>query len=421
MRQEYFKEAVTKIGKDAVAELEALYDIYDERLYIWMATLWEPEIGGFYFSTSGKETDGFLPDIESTVQILRCLQTSGLTCGKPYEEAVPPFMRAKLVNFAKSLQDKNGYFYHPQWGKNIITPRRGRDLRWATDMLNHFGEKPYYPTPIERINDKKSDALPEWLQSLDAWKKYLDSFDMKTKSYWSSNMLSSQTFQIKAAGEEYVDYLFKWLAENQRSDNGLWEPQVNYASVNGLMKLSIMYCQLGAELPNAERAVLSAITAALSNEKIVFCCQFYNPLECMGNVLENMTKHGTAERAEQIRRIIIERAAELLSVTREKVLLCKRSDGSFSYNPEPRSRLSQKAPVSLGLEEGDVNGATICTNGIIKNVCKAFGIPKIPLYCKADSEIFFDMIENAVKPTKIYAKPDWFDDAINPEKLTENY
>lgn len=56
------------VGKDAVQELEALYDIYDERLYIWMATLWEPEIGGFYFSLSARETEGFRPDINNCLQ-----------------------------------------------------------------------------------------------------------------------------------------------------------------------------------------------------------------------------------------------------------------------------------------------------------------------------------------------------------------
>ena len=107
MRQEYFKEAVMTVGKDAVQELEALYDIYDERLYIWMATLWEPEIGGFYFSLSARETEGFRPDIESTVQVLRVVEKLGLfgSRGAKYEDAIPRFMRDKLVSFAKSLQD----------------------------------------------------------------------------------------------------------------------------------------------------------------------------------------------------------------------------------------------------------------------------------------------------------------------------
>ncbi len=420
MRQEYFKEAVMTVGRDASQELEAMYDIYDERLYIWLATLWEPEIGGFYFSQSARESEGFRPDIESTAQVLRAIEVLGLLGkrGEKYEDGVPPFMREKLVSFAKALQDRDGFFYHPQWGKNIITPRRGRDLSWAIDMLNRFGEKPRYPTPIDE-GEQKSVSLPEWFRNMAEWRKYLDRLDMKNDSFSSANMLQSQTEQIMAAGREYVDYLVAWLGENQCSDSGLWEPQNNYASINGLWKLSILYNRLGAPLPNADKAYLSAITAALSNEQIVFCCQVSNPLSAMRNIFNNLSAHGNAERAANLQKIAAERAAQLISVTRSKVLLCKRTDGSFSYNTTPHSRFSQKAPVGLGLNEGDVNASCICSSGLIKAVCSTVGLPLIPVYCNADADIFFDMIENGVKPDKIYAKPDWFDDAIDPDKLTE--
>ncbi|MBO5010170.1 MAG: hypothetical protein J6B48_09885 [Clostridia bacterium] len=423
MRSRYYKEIVPIIGKDAAVELERLYDIYDERLYVWMATLWDPKIGGFYFSSSGRDCDAFLPDIESTVQILRFTESSGLISGmgKTYAQAVPGSMRESLLKFAKGLQDpEDGFFYHPQWGKNIITPRRSRDLRWATDMISRFGDKPYYPTPIDKNDDGSSSALlPKYLQDINEWKNYLASFDMKTKSYWSANMISSQAIQIGAAGPEFINTLFQWLADCQRSDNGLWEPQVNYASVNGLMKLSLLYSNLGVCMPNADKAIKSAITVALSNEPIVFCCQFYNPFATMSNVLENMRLHGDEFEAHKLQKIILERAADLIRVTREKVLTCKRADGSFSYNPEPRSRLSQKAPVGLGLDEGDVNASAICSTGVTSNLCKVLGIRRIPIFCDKDAKIFFDIIDNAIQTQKIYVKPDWFDDAINPNKIRE--
>ena len=423
MRSRYFRELSPVIGKFATLELEQLYDIYDERLYTWLATLWDPEIGGFYFSSSGRDCDAFLPDIESTVQALRFIQSSGLLSGmgSTYGDAVPAPMRASLLKFAKGLQDPDdGFFYHPQWGKNIITPRRSRDLRWATDMISRFGDKPYYPTPIDKNEDgSKSTSLPDYLQSIDKWKEYLAGFDMRNKSYWSANMLSSQTIQIKAAGQEFIDVLFEWLAEGQLDDNGLWEPRLNYSSVNGLMKLSLMYSNLNVCMPNAEKAMKSAITVALSNEPIIFCCQFYNPLATMGNVLENMRAHGSADKAYMLQKILWERAADLIRITREKVLTCKRTDGSFSYNPEPRSRLSQKAPVGLGLEEGDMNATAICTTGITNNMCKILGIKRIPIFCEEDAKIFFDIIENAIQAKKIYVKPKWFDDAIDPMKIKE--
>ncbi len=56
-----------------------------------------------------------------------------------YFEEIPEQMRAKLIAFAKGLQDEEDvYFYHPRWKKNINTSRHGRDLNWVTDMLRQI-------------------------------------------------------------------------------------------------------------------------------------------------------------------------------------------------------------------------------------------------------------------------------------------
>ena len=55
LQEKYFAEAEKTIGKEATDELRELYRIYDERYYIWIAGLWEPEIGGFYFSNSARD------------------------------------------------------------------------------------------------------------------------------------------------------------------------------------------------------------------------------------------------------------------------------------------------------------------------------------------------------------------------------
>ena len=82
MRQAGFDKAEKVIGKNGAEALKQLYDMYDEGMYLWMAALWEPEIGAFYFSNSGRDTEGYLPDIESTVQAMRFLDSSGLSVAK---------------------------------------------------------------------------------------------------------------------------------------------------------------------------------------------------------------------------------------------------------------------------------------------------------------------------------------------------
>ncbi len=423
MRGEYFKGAIPKIGKEAVSELENYYSLYDEKLYILLADLWDQNVGGFYFSRSGRDTEAFLPDIESTVQALVLTEDSGLTVGENYIKAAPESMRTALSKFVHSLLDKDdGYFYHPQWGKNITMARRGRDLRWALELIQFLGEKTKYPTAVERLSSGESnDLLPEHLRSIEKWKKFLEGLDLETNSYWSANLLQSQSVQIRAAGDEYVKTLFSHLRERQLSSNGLWEKQTNYASLNGLMKLSLMYTLFGETLPNAAAALSSAIDVAMSDEEISFCCQFYNPLITIHNLLKNMRANGNEAAADELNKIIISRAPEFIRKTRDKVSICKKDDGGFSYNPDRASFRSQKAPVGLGLRESDVNATTICATGCATQLCADLSLPNIPLFSPDDGALFYDLIKAGRVYPKINPKPEWFDDLIDPAKITETY
>ena len=78
VRETAFSEAREKIGDEAVEELRLLYDSYDERIYIFLAELWDPKVGAIYYSKSGRDTHLYLPDIESTVQVLRFLGNTGM-------------------------------------------------------------------------------------------------------------------------------------------------------------------------------------------------------------------------------------------------------------------------------------------------------------------------------------------------------
>lgn len=420
MREGYFEKARPIIGDEAVKELRELYKIFDEGYYLWLASLYDPKIGGFYFSRSGRDTEGFLPDLESTEQALGCAERQGLTFGKPTSEVFSENLKNSFIHFTQSLQDpENGYFYHPQWGRKINIPRRGRDLGWAMKLFNRFNASPLYASPLDKSGDgQKSSSLPDHLQTLDAFKTYLSEFDLSTRSYWTGNMLQSQTTQIKAAGEEFVDELFSWLNKNQRDDNGLWQEVINYDSVNGLMKLSLIYTVLSKPLPNPIKGLNSAIAAALSDQEITFCCQFYNPFSTINCILWNIAKFGSKEEADALRANITANASAIIRRTKEKVSVCRLDDGSFAYNPKKNSkgRRSQMAPVSLGLmDDADVNGASICLNGAVGEMCVALGIERIPAFCDEDARLFVDILENAKQYPKINEKPEWFESYLVPE------
>ena len=406
-REEAYEASKSIIGKESLAELRKLYDIYDERIYIWMAGLWDPEIGAFYYSNSARDTELYLPDIESTAQILFYLgSTKMLTGDKNPINLIPEKMRESIINFVLGLQDEDGFFYLPQWGKDVSPSRRGRDLGWAKRLLNPAGVAPKYPYPTAKSADgKKSASLPSYLQDIELFKKHLAEMDLSTDSYRIGNLLDSTTTQITAAGPEFVETLLFWLAEHQREDNGLWEKEINYQSVNGLMKISGCYPTLGAVLPNAYKGLESAIKAAASDERMKFVCEHYNPWVAMCNVFKGSQKNVAKDDTQKLRNLLWENSAELIKKTREKILVFKKDDGTFSYYKRMSASISQDAPASVPrTNEGDVNGTSI-SYGSTRNMCVALGIPQIPLFCAADGELFLELIENAPKIVKKYKNP----------------
>jgi hypothetical protein len=296
----------------------------------------------------------------------------------------------------------------------VTNTRRARDLSWATDLISKLGETPFYPTPLDKGADgARSENLPSYLKDVDEWRRHLRSFDLSTRSAYSGSVISAEAKQIMVAGEEYVSEFLTWLEENQNPENGLWEEKISYPAVDGMVKMIILYNHFEKRLKNAEKAMKSALLSALSDEPVSCCTQFYNPIGAINGILDNLRITGAEEDAAAMRRTVTAHAEELIRITREKIVKCKRTDGSFSYDTHPRSRLSQKVPVGLGLEEGDINASSMCSTGMVHNLCGALGIPRIPMFCEKDSTIFFDIIDNAIQLQKKYEKPAWFDGAIN--------
>lgn len=411
-RELYYKKAREVIGDEGIVALKEFMSLYDERNYLWSASLWDPEIGGFYYSTSASITDGYLPDIESTVQMMRSLTSSGIITrdvdGR-YGETTPPDMREKLIAFAQSLFDPDdGYVYHPQWGKNITVTRRGRDLNWAVGMLrNVFKVEPIVKPATDRLasNDNRAEksSLPEHLTSPEKFREYLTQFEnedrdycIKKVSYRLGNYINAQAYQIQAAGKEYADILVDWFAKHQLTDNGAWTPGVTDDSVNGLMKIALTYSILGRAMPNVERAMETAIEYAKSDVLPTWVCAPYNTWHTLNSLICNSIANGNREIVERLRKNLIDNAPELIRNTRRKVEIFKKSDGAFSYYPKTSISGSQMAPVApTELPEGDVNANSIATTGTLCNMCDVLKIPVIPMFCPEDGEIFFELIKSA--------------------------
>ena len=459
-------EAEKKYGKDAADALRAHIDFIGENFYLWLSDLYIPRDckcdnfdadgnrvcllprdskgicicrgGGFYYSNSARDTDGYEIDIESTVQALHTLNTLGML--ENYDDnlalALPKQMRNDVVAFTKSLQSaEDGYFYHSQWGKNILPSRLGRDLNWATAILRDLKDSPLYDTKNgykgtlgapkkATYEDNESDSNSGWipqLKNLAAFEEFLNSMDLKNKSWSEFNTINAMAEQISArdakaledgelaeadgcgmAKDGYVRMLEKNFNARQNAENGLWEDGVYYSSVNGLMKISSSYNMMKIKFNHAKEAFQSAIKIALlppgtPDERGAFAeaaVDVFNPWVSMRHILKNIENFGTKEEYAEITAVFSDNVVALIKNTTEKAKKFKKPDGSFGYSRTTVPYKSQGAPVAVqGTVEGDVNGGTIAVAGILGHMCVALGIPKIPIFCGNDFEKYIERIK----------------------------
>ena len=454
-----FDEAREKFGEEAALALKAHVDMIGSEFYMWLSGLFVPRDckcenfdaegnrvcllpkdkqgnpichgGGFYYSNSARDNEEYDIDIESTVQAIQFLNTAGMLkkYGGNFKKALPKQMQLDVCAYAKSLQDaEDGYFYHPQWGKNITPSRKGRDLRWATVILESLGDMPLYDTkngakgslgaphgvaPNENtVDSMENDTWMPELRNIDSFREFLSAMDLKNKSYSSFNTINAIAEQITARDQKaiedgenldlgFVKTLEESFNSRQNPENGLWEDVVAYRSTNGLMKAVTSYNILGLRFKNAIAAFKSCIKMALLppdeadayDAKAYASVDVFNPWVAMRTIRLNVEKFGTKEELAEFDSLLKENLVSLIKTTTEKTRKFKKEDGSFGYTWKHSPYKSQGAPVSVPeTVEGDVNGGTIAVGGVLGHMCVALGIEKIPIYTDEDFEKYLEAI-----------------------------
>ena len=414
-------------GEETVTAIKSLYELYSDRAVEWLADLYDPDTGGFYYSNSGRNSEGFLPDIESTAQALIFLTGTGMTDSV---ENLPEDMKEKIVAFTKSRQNPDGYFYHPQWDIDVSKAnnlRKGRDLGYAESILRLFGAQPTYktangwegdgivvemPMPSPELLTPSiysrsaasavskvvavSATVPAHLVDETSFRNYLSTLDINGDSYTYGSQIAVQAKQIKqrdkelrAMGANYslVDILIEWLNSHCYEHTGHWNYVADSEGVNGLLKISDAYNTLGVPLPYPEAAVRSTVKAITSDEEAPTVCFQYNTWIGTHHVFENIEKfHPNAKVViEEMRAIIRENITEEMACTRAKVLQFLKSDGSFSYLIGETAANSSDMPVALPhTDEGDVNATFICMCGISSSIFQCLGYTYVPQYTESD-------------------------------------
>ncbi len=385
-------------GKDFVLAMKELYTLWDERLYLWLAGLYDPKIGGFYFSQNARDNEPFLPDIESTNQALTMLRELGMI---ESERELPEEMKKKIGEFLLSCFDpEDGYFYHPQWGKNIIAARRGRDLMWASGMIRRFANiKLPAPTASERLRASAETGdgqikknLPEHLQSPEALVEYLKGWDWDKLAYPSGNNLAAQQDQIIAAG--LADAAVEFLNSIQDEKTGMWGSTTGYDAVNGYLKISSFYIAAGKVIPNATKAIDAVIDCLTSDEPALTMCYQYNVWFTVMNIikgLRNLGAEGDAE-ADKIAKRALKGAPAAIRKTKEKINTFAIGDGSFAAGPSKQSSgQSQGAWVDIrGSVSGNINASIINSGEMLDKIYASLELSEffVPVFGREDYEKF---------------------------------
>ena len=397
--ENYYKDLEASHGKEIADAVKQLNSLWDERVYEWLASLWDGEAGGFYYSISARDNEGFYPDMESTAQAQGSLTSMGII----YDlSVIPDSMKKKMVKFMKAKQDpEDGYFYHSQWGKDVTTSRRGRDLNHATGIIKKYGGKPLYPTALERIEaasssgntESESSTVPEHLRSKEAFIEYLESLningiDMPGNSYPIGHRIGAQANEIEKAG--LTDVCIDFLNSTQKA-NGFWEDHLDHGTSNGAMKISCIYVRFKKPFPNIMTAFKSALDVLLADLPIGAITSVFNPPYTLLNFIEIMESTGDTENLEMARALLRENAVKLLNLTYERLIPFKKPDGSFSYCKTCSSFWSQGKQVALrDAFESDVNANSLA-NGSKVRTLKILGIPETDIFDEEDSKRFFKL------------------------------
>ena len=425
MKNESKWQELEKIApSDVVEALKRLNAFYDGRgIATWMANLYDPKIGGFYYSNSARDNDEFLPDLESTIQIMWWLRSNG-AFETSHKRFFPEDFAKGIVRFTKAMQSEvDGCFYHPQWSNiTVNVDRAGRDLRWGDGLLYMFGEQPDYDVPggekgiygAPKGASKDDEEAPKRtvvadFSSSEAYTRWLEKYDETIKeNSGNAHLLESMYSDIKEHGyvKETLDFLERIqeeIYEEQlaagETPTGLFQKPVNYRAVWGLLKSMIFYNdpEFGRPMRYAKEIVATCVRViALPPDGNYFMNDMMNQWRGIDHMLTNIRKHAP-EQLEELYEVARANARELVDNTLAKIQSFKHEDGSFAYRNDGHS-LSKiyGAPISLGESEGDVNASILCSS-MQRAIFSCLGYPLVPICDESDGKEFLRIIAEKIE------------------------
>ena len=421
------------------------------RICEWLASLWDPETGGFYYSDSARDNDGFLPDIESTSQAIAFLQCFHATNDR--NKLLPNEVKRRIMDFIIGCQSEDdGYFYHPQWphGKDKLrVDRYGRDLGSATGLLNsltvdrdgdgveerqfpkvctpsgvkckkHFGtdevcecikrkpvSKPTQPTPAKADASQGPD-MPDFTspETFTAWLEKINA-DIKNNAGTPAHFINSQSSEIINRGYvplvlDYVDRIqdevYAEQTANGETPSGLWSYRASYPLAQSLHKYFAFYNhkEYGRPFRYYKEAIATAIDILLLDaEGKKGLNDLMNQWTSINHIIDNVRKYHP-EDVPVLYEMIRARGVEIIASAEHNLDAHRLGDGRFVYYMGKTLSNLYGVNVSLGVREGDVNGHLLAGH-YYSSVFRALNYPTVPLCTDEDGEYFVELLMRKIQ------------------------
>lgn len=456
---------------DVRSKLVQLHGLFDTDLYVWLANLYDSDlaedhskyasyagysgegdydyirIGGFYYSNSARDNDGFLPDLESTAQVLELLDNSGLegVTNSTLGDILPLTIKEQLYHFAKSLKSYDGYYYHPQWS-SVNSNRKGRDKGWGNDIIEAFS--PYISTAASVVTETlvvseqyaAAKVIDVTTAKLSATADY-SGYDYSYNPDPSANSYASYSSSSWTRLKKYIDYMlfnvkdsysmghtitasgygnlrgplvtYLNILQDEYFQNGFFEKEISYNACNGVMKICGVFGGDYDKYHNADKAVSAILDIMISEvdssgkltstaksevDAITYIYNQWLPLYKFVHQLDDADQQAIAAKLKTNAHILIDGVYQ-------KLALFKKEDGGFSYNQDYSSATSQGVSVAVpGSRESDVNatGMAVSTVRYIYRVYQLYNdiwdsryiVPT--LYTSADGQYFVELLLDIV-------------------------
>ena len=339
----------------------------------------------------------------------------------------------KIGTWIQSLQDEDGYFYHPQWPKSYINERGlqsriTRDRGSAITVLRKIGLPQVYPTSSGNVPGRLSGesaviaaskvvataGVLTQFESVENFRNYINELDAEVSAisdpdaragrlYAIGNEFQSTTSLVKA-NPEYVKILHEFFKKHQDPNTGTWSSVLTYNATNSLHKIGYVYNSLGLKYDYMYEmidTIIEILSRDVETDPIstgVDCANAWAAIEHIyGNIkITSATPAETDERLSEVRNYIYANITRAIDATFSQLAGFVQLDGSIGYGRNGSAYTSQGCPAAVaGSAEGDVNGYGCASYAVTGYIFIALGLPEyeVDIFGEAERVRFVRIIE----------------------------